>query len=353
MKKTAVILFNLGGPDSEEAIEPFLMNFFTDKNIIRLPKPFRWMLARLIAYKRSRKEARKSYGELGGKSPLLANSQEQASALESFLNTSDAGTYQCFVCMRYWHPMARDVVRRVRDWSPDEIILLPLYPQYSTTTTRSSYQEWKKACADENLDKPTRFVCCYPDEGGFIGASAALLREIYEKAELETGMQPRVLFSAHGLPESIVRDGDPYQSQCERSAAAMALATGIENLDWQICYQSRVGRQKWLGPSTEEALHKAARDNVPVVILPHAFTQEHVETLVEIEMEYRELSEHLGVPGFYRVPTVGTHPDFIKGLADMIALPTFREGVASCHGTRLCDPKFSQCAMQQFCCDGC
>lgn len=349
MSKTAVILFNLGGPDSKAAIRPFLVNFFTDKNIIPLPYPFRWIIAQLIAYRRSKKEARISYGELGGKSPLLANSQEQADALDTILNTNNQTHYKTFVCMRYWHPMARDIAEQVKSWGADHIVLLPLYPQFSTTTTRSSFQAWRTACKKTGLNKPSRLVCCYPTENGFIRANAANVKAMYEKAELETGMRPRILFSAHGLPEDIVKGGDPYQWQCERAAEEIAKATNLDNPDWQICFQSRVGPKKWLSPSTEEALHLAAEDGVPVVILPHAFTQEHVETLVEIEIEYRGLAERLGVPGFYRIPTAGTHPDFIRGLADMVLSAPQSPEIASYVGTPVCPASFSQCAMKSFC----
>jgi len=348
MSRTAVILFNLGGPDSKAAIKPFLFNFFTDKNIIRLPYPFRWLIAKLIAHRRSKKEAGNSYAELGDKSPLLQNSSEQAAALEILLNAGRAGEYKTFVCMRYWHPMAPEVATQVKDWNPDNIVLLPLYPQYSTTTTRSSFQTWKAACAKLKFSRPTKLVCCYPTERGFIAANAQRLRDGYEKAKLETGQSPRILLSAHGLPEDIVKDGDPYQYQCEKSAEDIIAATGLQNPDWQICYQSRVGPKKWLGPSTGDALYKAAADRVPVVILPHAFTQEHVETLVEIEIEYREMAEHLGVPGFYRVPTAGLHPDFIRGLADMVLSSNGAPDIASHVGIKFCPSGAKDCAMKQY-----
>ncbi len=349
MSRTAVILFNLGGPDSKESIKPFLMNFFMDANIVRLPPPFRYLLAKYISIKRSKKEAGTSYGELGDKSPLLENSNAQAQALEILLGED----YKCFVCMRYWHPMADEIAAQVQNYDPDNIVLLPLYPQYSTTTTRSSYQAWKKSCAAIGVSKPEKLICCYPHENGFIRANAANVRDVFDKCEIETGMAPRVLFSAHGLPESIIKDGDPYQSQCEKCAKDIADATGLENLDWQICYQSRVGAQKWLTPSTEDALKKAAKDGVPVIILPHAFTQEHVETLVEIEIEYREVAEHLGVLGFYRVPTVGTHPDFIRGLADMVLSSRNAPDIASNIGISVCPENFKRCAMRDLCARAC
>ena len=345
-RKVAVVIFNLGGPDKRESIKPFLFNFFMDKNIIRAPLPIRYGLAKLISIRRSKREAGDSYGLLGDKSPLLENSLKQTEALEKLLNLEETSEYKTFICMRYWHPMADEVAQQVKEWDPDEIILLPLYPQFSTTTTRSSFQTWDEASKKISLDKLTTRICCYPWEEGFIEASADNIRKIYKQAHRETGKKPRVLFSAHGLPKSVVKDGDPYQWQCEQSACKIASEIKIENLDWEICYQSRVGPLEWIGPSTEEALEKAAQDDVPVVILPHAFTQEHVETLVEIEIEYREIAEELGLKDFYRVPTVSTVASFIEGLADLVLIHTGKGGTVSQTGTPLCPKDFCECSMR-------
>lgn len=347
-QKTAVILFNLGGPDCLDSVQPFLLNFFLDKNIIRAPKFVRWLLAHWIALRRSRCEAKSSYAALGGKSPLLENTKAQADALQNYLGD----LAQVFVVMRYWHPMAEEVVLQVKDFEPDLVVLLPLYPQYSTTTTRSSVEAWQEACQKNGFFVPTALLCCYAGEDGFVEASAELVRKAYDEALALSKAQglnsPRVLFSAHGLPEKIIADGDPYQWQCEESARLIAAKTGIEGLDWQICYQSRVGRLKWIRPSTEDALKQAGEDRVPVLIYPHAFVSEHVETLVEIEQEYREKAQHFGVPYFARVSTVGTSPRFIEGLGKLvnrtISLPC---GVVPCEGTK-CPSKFSQCACAEF-----
>jgi len=243
--------------------------------------------------------------------------------------------------------MTDEVVQNVKAYDPDQVIIMPLYPQFSTTTTRSSLQTWKKMAKKFDLKKPTATVCCYPWDEGFITASAENVKKIYALAKKETNKAPRVLFSAHGLPEKIIKKGDPYQWQCEQSAEKIAEATGIKDLDWQICYQSRVGPLKWIGPSTEEALHKAAHDKVPVVILPHAFTQEHVETLVEIEIEYREEAEKMGLHDFYRVPVVGTNEIFIGGLADMIMARIGDTGIKSDVGAPLCPSGYKECCMRQ------
>ena len=334
--KTAVVLFNLGGPDSKESIKPFLFNFFMDKNIVRLPKPFRFLLASYIANKRSRKEAGKNYHELGNVSPLLENSRAQAKALEQKLGPD----FKVFVAMRYWHPMADEIAIHVKQFNPDKIILLPLYPQFSTTTTRSSFETWKEAFTDKIS---TATICCYPFNENFLKASVDNVRSVLQQAQNDGHKNIRVLFSAHGLPESIIKDGDPYQWQCQQGARKMAEILGLS--DWAVCYQSRVGAQKWIGPSTEEELRRAAKDNVAVVIYPHAFTQEHVETLVEIELEYRELAHEIGVTGFYRVPTVSTHPVFIEGLANIVRGHMAKDTVSSDEGTPLCPPEFKRCCM--------
>ena len=346
-KKVAVVMFNLGGPDSKNAIRPFLINFFMDKNIIRVPIPFRCLLAVLIANKRTKKEAGESYGELGDKSPLLENSIAQAEALEKHLNSDSRETkFKSFICMRYWHPMSPQVVREVRDWGADEIVIVPLYPQFSTTTTWSSLEQWNKALHEAGMDIPSSMVCCYHENEGFVKASAANIKAKYEEAEKDGYEKPWVLFSAHGLPEKVIKDGDPYQWQCEQSAESIVKELGIDDLDYQYCYQSRVGPQKWIGPSTEEALQKAADDGKAVVIYPHAFTQEHVETLVELDIEYKEEAEEMGLHGYYRADTVGTHPDYIGGLASLVHKHLGRNKIEAEGFECPCPGEFKECCMR-------
>ena len=350
-KRIAVILFNLGGPDKAESIRPFLFNFFMDKNIIRVPLPLRFIIATLIAVRRSKKEAGTSYGLLGGGSPLLANTQAQADALQQALLVEADTDYKTFVCMRYWHPLADMIVKQVQAWNPDRIVLLPLYPQYSTTTTRSSLQEWNRYAVKTGMNVPTSLICCYPEGRGFIASSARLVRQAYEQALTDIAGKnlplPRVLFSAHGLPEDIIAAGDPYQAQCEQSARAIVRATGIEGLDWALCYQSRVGPKKWLSPSTSDELTRAGVDKVPVIIYPHAFVSEHVETLVEIEIEYRHEAEQLGVPYFARVPTVSTDPAFIHDLAAITVNHARQSGIYPAGGERICPLSSTQCCMSE------
>lgn len=312
MAKTAVIIFNLGGPDEQKAVKPFLFNLFYDPAIIRLPKAPRWMIAKMISTLRARK-AKKIYAQIGGKSPILEQTARQAEALEKLLK--DKGEYKVFTCMRYWHPMSDTVVRNVKNYAPDNIILLPLYPQYSTTTTESSFNDWQRAVQSVGLNAPTTIINSYPIDLGFVAAHARLIKDAYWKAS-EHG-KPRLLFSAHGLPEKVIKAGDPYQQQVEQSVAAIVQILAIEGLDFRICYQSRVGPMKWIGPSTEHEITAAGKERVPLLVVPVAFVSEHSETLVELDIDYRHLAEKSGAPDYVRVPALGVEPLFIETLAEL------------------------------------
>ena len=315
-KRVAIVLFNLGGPDRPEAVRRFLGNIFSDPAILRVPALVRVFLSWWITRSRVA-PARENYAKLDGRSPLLDLTRDQAKALVAALPDY---TVRCFIAMRYWHPMSGEVAKAVRAWRPDQIVLLPLYPQYSSTTTGSALTAWREAAASAGLAAPTRAVWCYPSESGYVGAVTELARTLYlaKRKELPGSMPLRVLFSAHGLPESIVRAGDPYQWQIGQTVAAVLSAWGDATLDWAICYQSRATPQKWLVPSTEAEIERAARDQAAVLIVPIAFVSEHSETLVELDIDYRTLADRLGVPGYFRVATPGICPSFITGLADMV-----------------------------------
>lgn len=313
MTKTAIVLFNLGGPDTPAAVQPFLFNLFNDPAIIRIPNPFRWGLAKVIS-KRRAPIAREIYENLGGGSPLLPNTQAQAKALEAALTSEDGDGFKVFIAMRYWHPFADETVQEVKAYKPDQILLVPLYPQFSTTTTGSSVTDWNRAAAKVGLDLPTKTLCCYPADPGFVSEVVTRLQKALDQFS-EDEPKPRVLFSAHGLPKKIVEAGDPYQEQVEESTAAVVDALGMPDLDWIVCYQSRVGPLEWIGPSTEDEIERAGKDKVPLIVVPIAFVSEHSETLVELDIEYRELAEKEGVPKYVRVPTVDDGPAFIEGLA--------------------------------------
>ncbi|HVC54358.1 MAG TPA: ferrochelatase [Stellaceae bacterium] len=312
MARHAVVMMNLGGPDSPAAVRPFLYKLFSDPAIIGLPAVLRLPLAWLVARRRAA-VARDIYAHLGGASPLLANTQAQAQALEAVLGTG----YRCFVAMRYWHPLTAEVVGTLKAWQPDEITLLPLYPQFSTTTTASSFAVWRREAMRQGLTAATREIGSYPEASGFIDAVAGRVAAELDQAAAR-GEPVRLLFSAHGLPLKIVRAGDPYPQQVERTAAAVVQALGRPLLDWRVCYQSRVGPLAWLGPAIDDELRQAGRDRIGVVVAPISFVSEHSETLVELDRDYRNLAEGCGVPAYRRVATVGTDPRFIAALAALV-----------------------------------
>ena len=342
MAKRSIILLNLGGPDRPESVQPFLNNLFNDPAIIGLPAILRLPLAKFIAAKRA-PIAREIYEHLGGKSPLLPLTEEQAVALCTALTAQDpTHIYKVFIAMRYWHPFSEETVSAVQAFDPDEILLLPLYPQYSTATSASSFIDWEKSAAKVGLVKPTYTLCCYPVNENWAKAQSDLLRA--QIVTLENKQKYRVLFSAHGLPKKIVNRGDPYQWQVERSAEAIAKVADLTEEAWAVCYQSRVGPLEWIGPSLDDELKRAAADDVAVIVLPIAFVSEHSETLVELDIEYRKIAEELGIVEYKRVPALGTHPDFICGLRDL-SLIAFQNKIkfGPPEQTRLCPQEAAKC----------
>jgi ferrochelatase len=245
--------------------------------------------------------------------------------------------------MRYWHPRAEAVAAEVKAFAPGRLVLLPLYPQFSTTTTASSLADWQAAAKGAGLTAPANAVCCYPTEPGLIAALAEGIR----RALKEGGSHPvRLLLTAHGLPERVVAAGDPYQRQVEDTAAAVVRALRVPNLDWQVCYQSRVGPLRWIGPATDDEVRRAGREGRGVVMAPIAFVSEHSETLVELDMEYGHLAQESGVPSYRRVPTVSTHPAFIAGLASLVRGALARgPGIAPADGRRYCPAGYRGCAL--------
>jgi ferrochelatase len=341
--KLAVILFNLGGPDSPEAVEPFLRNLFSDPAIIALPAIVRLPLARLIARRRA-PVARKIYDHIGGRSPIFEETRKQANALQEALS-GDGIEAKAFVAMRCWHPFSDGAARAVKAFAPDKIVLLPLYPQYSTTTTASSLKDWARAAKRARLDVPTARVCCYPGEPGFVAAMAARIADATRNLKPDTGY--RLLLSAHGLPRRTIAKGDPYQWQVEQSAAAIVDALNRPELEAVVCYQSRVGPLEWIGPATDAEISRAGRDGKGVIVAPIAFVSEHSETLVELDIEYRKLAEEAGVPDYRRAATAGTHGDFVAGLAGLVRAAldgkTVACGDGACGSERICPPGHKRC----------
>lgn len=311
MTRTAIVVYNLGGPDSPASVRPFLKNLFSDPAIIRLPWPLRWLVATLISRRRA-PVAREIYAKIGGRSPILPETQKQADALQAALGEG----HRVFVAMRYWHPFADQVAREVAAWNPDRVILLPLYPQFSTTTTESFLRVWRGAAKSAGITAPSGEICCWPDIAGFADAVTDATRAAI--AKIPAGMKFRVLFSAHGLPKKIVEAGDPYAAQVRRTADAVLARLGMPGLDSIVCFQSRVGPLEWLQPYTEDEIRRAGADGIGLVVVPVAFVSEHSETLVELDIEYAELAHEAGVPEYVRAPTVNADWPFIAGLAALV-----------------------------------
>ena len=336
--RVAVVLFNLGGPDRPEAVRPFLSNLFCDPAIISLPAIVRLPLGHFIAWRRA-PVARKIYEKIGGRSPIVAETAAQAGGLQAVLE-AHGHEAKVVMAMRYWKPFAAAAAAEIKAFGPEQIVLLPLYPQYSTTTTASSLRDFQDAARQAGLSQPVRRVCCFPDERGFIAAQVRLLR-IALQARRE-GVSYRVLFSAHGLPKRIVSQGDPYPLQVNTTVRAIVAGLG-EEIEHVVCYQSRVGRLEWIGPATDAEIARAGDEGKGVIVVPVAFVSEHSETLVELDIEYRHLAKANGVVDYIRVPTVGTAPEFLEGLGTLVDAALRSRGVVSSGPGRICPQSCSGC----------
>ncbi|MGZ5921886.1 MAG: ferrochelatase [Rhizomicrobium sp.] len=341
--KLGIVLFNLGGPDSPEAVEPFLRNLFSDPAIISLPaivrKPLAWFIAR-----RRAPLARKIYDHIGGRSPILEETRSQAQALEAALTGSDVEA-KVVVAMRCWHPFSDAAAEELRHFAPERIVLLPLYPQFSTATSASSFQDWERAARKVGLSARATRVCCYPTDTGFIAAAAAKIRTAMR--DPAPGISYRLLLSAHGLPKRTIETGDPYQWQVEQTARALVDALGIKDLDWSVCYQSRVGPLQWLEPSTDAEIRRAGQEGKGVVVAPIAFVSEHSETLVELDIEYGKLARETGVPDYRRAATVSADPAFIGGLAGLVKKALANGACVNDSEGRICPQKFGRCGYRE------
>jgi protoporphyrin/coproporphyrin ferrochelatase len=332
--KIAIILFNLGGPDSLDAVEPYLRNLFSDPAIISLPAIFRLPLAWFIA-KRRAPTTRAIYEKLGGRSPIVPQTEAQARALEAAL-AALGHEAKAFIAMRAWKPFAQDAARAAKAWAPERVVLLPLYPQFSNATTGSSLAEWAKVAAHEGLTAPQGRVCCYPWADGFVGTVANMIQAV----EKQQGVDYRLLLSAHGLPKRMIDKGDPYRWQVEKTAGAIVERLGVS--DWSVCYQSRVGPLEWIGPATDAEIRRAGADSKGVILAPIAFVSEHSETLVELDIDYADVARDAGVPHYARVPTVGAQEGFIAALAELVVEAT-RADVVGCGSGRICPQDRTGC----------
>ena len=307
---------NLGGPEKTEDVNSFLFNLFYDRAIINLPTPLRWVFAKLISFFRGG-GSKKLYECIGGGSPLLKITTEQARCLKSRLRKEkkDSKEYGVFVSMRYWHPFSYETIKEVEKFCPDEIILLPLYPQFSTTTSQSSIRDF---CSHLELSKikgtTVKLVDSFFDNKLFIDAHVKLIKE----AITSLGQKPDefvVIFSAHSLPLSIIKRGDPYKEQTEKTVGL--ISKKLPGIKTRLGYQSKIGPVKWLGPDTRDEIIKVASEGKSIILVPIAFVSEHLETLVELDIEYKNIARERGVKGFHRVRALGTEELFIDSLADL------------------------------------
>ncbi len=332
--RLAVVLFNLGGPDGPQAVRPFLENLFSDPAIIGAPWLVRRPLAALIARLRE-KSAIANSAQMGGGSPIVPETEAQSASLQTALSLALPHlNIRIFIAMRYWRPLTEEAAAEVAAWAPDHVVLTPLYPQFSTTTTGSSLDAWKRAYKGPGN---IHGLCCWYDNDGLVEAHVSQILRTWEAAGRP---KVRLLFSAHGLPEQIANSGDPYQWQIEATCAAVAARLG-EGWDWRICYQSRVGPLKWIGPSTPEAIEAAGRDGIGVLIDPIAFVSEHIETLVELDRDYAELAAEVAATPYLRAPVVGTEATFIDGLAKAVASSLGRKGY--CPDGKPCPVGLARC----------
>ena len=318
MGRVGVLLLNLGGPDRLEDVRPFLYNLFADPEIIRLPfpwlqRPLAWLISTL-RYKRSRE----NYKEIGGGSPLRRITEEQAKALQAQLRQQGQDV-SVYIGMRYWHPFTEDAIARIKRDQIEKLVILPLYPQFSISTSGSSFrlleQLWE---ADPELQKLEYTVIpSWYDRPGYLQAMADLIAKQID--QFANPNEFHVFFSAHGVPVSYVEEaGDPYQKEIEE-CTALIMKTLARSNAYTLAYQSRVGPVEWLQPYTEDALQElAGRGVTHLAVVPISFVSEHIETLQEIDMEYREVAEEAGIQRFERVPALNTHPIFIGELATMV-----------------------------------
>ena len=323
-KRISIILFQLGGPDSQAAVEPFLYRLFCDPDIINFPGAFlaRKPLAKLISTTRS-KIVRQHYAEIGGGSPIRRLTEQQAQALQAELRPYISA--RTIVAMRYWHPDTQEAIATLESTPFDELVLLPLYPHYSFATTGSSLKEWNRLY---KAQVPVHVVDHFYDHPDYIAAIVERVNGVLQ--ELPNPDEVHLLFSAHGLPMALVEKGDPYPKQIQETVQLVRELGAWPN-PHALCFQSRVGPQKWLQPSLPDTIEKLARSGIKrVLVIPVSFLTEHIETLHEINIEAREQAESLGISQFLMMPALNDSPLLIRALADLVLRSVGkRNGVSS------------------------
>ena len=338
-----IVLFQLGGPDTLEAIEPFLYNLFCDPDIIDFPfaRIGRKPLAKLISSTRARK-VQHHYATIGGGSPIRRHTERQAKALERELQEEGIDAH-CFVAMRYWHPFTSEAIDQVRQAECDELVLLPMYPQYSSTTTGSSLNEWNRQFCD---DIPVHRIESFYRNPAYLDAVAHKVDEALHR--FTDSLRPEILFSAHSVPVAVVEKGDPYQRQIEETVRLVMQRGGWSNAH-RLCYQSKVGASRWLQPSLHTTLRQLAADKKrEVCIVPIAFVSDHVETLGEIDHEARHLAQELGFTRFEMSAGLNDSPKFINALSQIVqealAQADLLPMTIRIHGRKLAEPQYAAAA---------
>ncbi|HVA93703.1 MAG TPA: ferrochelatase [Candidatus Dormibacteraeota bacterium] len=325
-KKIGIVLFQLGGPDSANAVEPFLYNLFCDPDIIDFFGAWfaRRPLARWIARKRAA-VVQKNYDAIGGHSPIRALTERQARALEAALAPHcDA---KCFIAMRYWNPLTAEAAAQVRAWNAPELVLLPLYPQYSFATTSSSLKEWKRVFHPNGNAPQSHTVETFFSHPLYVQAVAEKIA--LSLTHFDEPDRAHIVFSAHGLPLSLIERGDPYAKQVEETVRLVMRQGGWKN-PHTLAYQSKVGRREWLSPSLTDTIDRLGRAGEKhLLVVPVAFVTEHIETLHEINIEARERAHKLGIEQFEMMPAVGDSPTFISALADLVLRSVSSESAES------------------------
>ncbi|MDY7012887.1 MAG: ferrochelatase [Cyanobacteriota bacterium] len=317
MTRIGVLLLNLGGPDELKDVRQFLYNLFSDPEIIRLPFPgLQKPLAWLISTRRAR-TSQENYKQIGGGSPLRKITEAQAEALEKKLR-EEGYDAQVYVGMRYWHPFTEEAVAQIERDRIEKLAILPLYPQFSISTSGSSFRILEKMWQEDPALGRLNYTAIpsWYNHPGYLRAMADLIAQ--KLAEFPDPDRVRIFFSAHGVPLSYVTEGDdPYQREIEDCTQLIMQTLNRPN-EWTLAYQSRVGPVEWLRPYTEDALQELGKEGVKeLLVVPISFVSEHIETLQEIDIEYREIAEEAGIETFERVPALNTHPEFINALADL------------------------------------
>jgi ferrochelatase len=324
--RIAVLMLNLGGPQSLAEVRPFLQSLFLDREIIRFPggalgqRLFAWLIARKKAH-----ESRANYAAIGGRSPLLDWTRRQGAGLQELVQRESGVEILPLPCMRYWHPLAGEALQQAVAWGADHVVAFTQYPHYSQTTTGSSLAELRRAAARSGVRVPITEIRGFHDHPDYTGALAATVREA--SARLPAGAQAKVVYSAHSLPMKFVRAGDPYPEQIRASAELAHQRSGVD-LPFEVSWQSKVGPVEWLQPSTIERIQSLPGEGVrDVVVVPISFVNDHIETLQELDLALRDLAMPAGIRTFVRAEALNVRPDFLQALANILLAHLHAQGL--------------------------